>query len=325
MGEGGRYPGRDGLKWVGLPGDVIDEGGHGSGAKKVEAFGGEESVEDVFLGKKRDWSGRRLGYGLDDGGEGVAIGFFRPACEILGNGGGFVEGIFQPGGEIRQVMIPDEVALMFFGEVAEVEVSFFDESIPPSVGFGRASVGLIGTGDGFEVGVSHFLEIEKVERDGNSRIGVAEVEALFLEVTGDFRKVAAEERLPKEVGLEEGESKAFGNGGGSDVAGAPEPLIEGFRRVDDVEIDGEVEFSGKTLPFVMNWEPFRVFGGAGDGESGAGRGVGCPEAKFPEIFPSDATDGVENERVAGICVPCGGGGECVGEGVATVGRNARIN
>ena len=49
-------------------------------------------------------------------------------------------------------------------------------------------------------------------------------------------------------------------------------------------------------PAVVHGEPFRVFGGDGDGKSSSGWRMSSEETELAEVFSSDSPDGTEDER-----------------------------
>ncbi len=112
-------------------------------------------------------------------------------------------------------------------------------------------------------------------------VEVAGADAEARVVRSDVGDVAADEGLSMGGGFQEGESEAFGDGGGDDVGGVGEPGLEGGRggagggeAVDDIEGDGEVLAGDELLPGVVDVEGVRVERSAADGDAGAGGGEG---------------------------------------------------
>ena len=182
--------------------------------------------EDVFLGEPIGDAGSGVDDRIDDVLQRDSVVVERPG--ICGDGlRGNAQGFFEPLLEFRKAVIANEVFLVRFREVAEIERACCDEVEPVLFLFvvrENSIVGLEGRRELAEVVFFEEIEIKSNEVDRD--VFVERSKRRIGEITGDFREITTDERLAQESGFKEGETEAFGDGGSDKMGGMAEPTGE---------------------------------------------------------------------------------------------------
>ena len=182
--------------------------------------------EDVLLGKPIGGAGTGVDDRIDDVFQRDSVAVEGPG---IGDDGlrGNAQGFFEPLLEFRKAVVANEVFLVRFREVAEIEGASCDEVEPVLFLFGvreNSIIGLEGRRELAEVVFFEEVEIKSNEVDWN--VFVERSERRIGEITGDFREITTDERLAQESGFEEGETEAFGDGGSDKMGGMADPTGE---------------------------------------------------------------------------------------------------
>ena len=192
----------------------------------MKAIRRDELREDVFLGEPIGDAGSGVDDRIDDVLQRDSVVVERPG--ICGDGlRGNAQGFFEPLLEFRKAVIANEVFLVRFREVAEIERACCDEVEPVLFLFvvrENSIVGLEGRRELAEVVFFEEIEIKSNEVDRD--VFVERSKRRIGEITGDFREITTDERLAQESGFKEGETEAFGDGGSDKMGGMAEPTGE---------------------------------------------------------------------------------------------------
>lgn len=192
----------------------------------MKAIRRDELREDVLFGEPIGGAGSGVDDGIDDVLQRDSVVVDGPG--IGGDGlRGNAQGFFEPLLEFRKPVVANEVFLVRFREVAEIEGACCDEVEPVLFLFvvrENSIVGLEGRRELAEVVFFEEVEIKSNEVDRD--VFVERSKRRIGEITGDFREITTDERLAQESGFKEGETEAFGDGGSDKMGGMAEPTGE---------------------------------------------------------------------------------------------------
>lgn len=181
-------------------------------------------------------------------------------------------------------------------------MSFFEGGVVLGVGSDQLFVEMF----------AQCLLVDLVKGDGDAVIEASGTDVVLAKVVGDVGQVATDEGLAVENGFEEGEAKAFRDGGGDEVSGVGEPALvvvggsfEGGDFAGDVEEHREFVLAREVLPSLVDALPLWILGSQREGEPGIGGGERGEKKDFSKIFAANTANGVED----GLLL-AGRGGSC---------------
>ena len=192
----------------------------------MKAIRRDELREDVSLGEPIGGAGSRVDDGIDNVLQRDSVVVERP--RIGGDGlRGNAQGFFEPLLEFRKPVVANEVFLVRFREVAEIEGACCDEVEPVLFLFVVRENSIVGPEGRRELAeVVFFEEVEIKSNEVDRDIFVERSERRIGEIPGNFREITTDERLAKKSGFKEGETEAFGDGGSDKMGGMAEPTGE---------------------------------------------------------------------------------------------------
>ena len=174
--------------------------------------------------------------------------------------------------------------------------------------------------------IEEALFFDPGARNEQAFVEIAEGPAVVLEIDGNFREVASEERFSQAEWFKKGEPEALGDGSGDEVAAVRKPAgvgvleagVRGFAS-DHAQFDRKMKLLHGVGPLIVDRAPLGIIGWEGEREAGAGRGESREETELPEVFATNATHRIQNKRmvIGGSLRELGHGGR--GDGVGQEG------
>jgi hypothetical protein len=190
------------------------------------------------------------------------------------------------------------------GEISKVEVvtkvEGFAALLENAVGE-RRPVGAIDLAQLFAEGVQESAGVDPLGRNEEVLIEVAKGPLVLLEVSRDLGQVTAEERLAHAQRFQEGQAKAFRDGGGDEMARVGEPVgigrfepWGGGDLTNDAHLDREMKVLHGIDPLFVDCSPSRILRSERNGEGDLlGREAG-KKTEFAEILATDPSDRIEH-------------------------------